>query len=242
MYQQVTLATMQARLADRYEGVPFWSADEGRRALNEGLRIWNAATGMWRSTILLPTIPNDPYVFVPSSIVRGTRLTWNDLPLEFCSMADLEYGFSNWRLTTTATPGAPERPIYWAPVSLNLLALYPADAYSSVNGTHALQVNGVANTPILLDPLDYIDLGQELFDVLLGYALHVLAFKIGGQTLTDSYPKWRDFLKAAAQENHQFAASAYYRKLMGLDWQRSLMPPEKAVATIVEDAAPQGGG
>lgn len=240
MYQQVTLSTLQQRLAERYESVPFWGAEDARLALNEGLRVWSMTTGMWRTVVTLPTVPNDPYVAVPSSLVQGTRLTWNDLPLERASMMDFEYGLTNWRLTTTATTGAPTRPLYWAPVSLNLLAIYPADAYASVNGTHALQVNGMRATPVLVTPGDFIDLGQEQFDVLLGYALHVLAFKLGGTFLANTYPYWTTFLKAAAQQNRQFAASSYYRKLQGLDQQRRLMPPEVAVATTVDQVIPTG--
>jgi hypothetical protein len=241
MYQQVSLSTMQQRLADRYESVPYWSAEEARRAINEGLRIWSLATGFWRTTVLVPTVPNKIYVALPGSLVQGSRCTWNGLPMEPVTLDDLSWSIRNWRGTTTATPGAPPRPIYWARVSLTLLAIYPADAYASVGGTHAIQVDGVRSTPILVNPTDWVDLGQEQFDVLLGYAEHVLAFKVGGQQLVATYPGWLALLKAAAEENREFAKSAFYRKVMGLDVLHRARNTEKDVQSAADEAEEETG-
>jgi hypothetical protein len=235
MYQQVNLATMQQRLADRYENVPFWTPEEARRAINEGLRLWSVATGFYRTTVLIPTVPNRFYVALPGSIVQSTRVSWNGLPLEPVTLNDLSWSIRNWRLITTATPGAPPRPIYWARASLTLLVIYPADAYASVGGTNCLQVDGVRSTPILVNPTDWVDLGQEQFDVLLGYAEHVLAFKVGGKQLVATYPGWLALLKAAAQENRQFAKSAFYRKVMGLDVLHKSRSTEKDVQSAVDE-------
>lgn len=237
MYQQVSLAQLQAQLASRVENVPWWTPDEARRAINEGMRLYGAATGFWRTIVSVPTVPNDPYVALPGSIVQSARVTWNGLPMEPCTIQDFWYSLHNWRGTTTATPGAPSRPVYWARASLTLLAIYPADAYASIAGTDALQINGIRNTPILVNPGDFIDLGQEQFDVLLGYAQHVLAFKIGGEALTATYPGWLALLQAAARENRQFAASSFYRALMGLDTLRRMRGTEDAVQTAVDTAA-----
>ena len=235
-YQQLTLATLEARLSDRVEGVPYWTSEEFRRAFNEGLRIWSAATGYWRTPILLPTVPNDPYVAAPGTLVQATRITWNGLPLEPASLFDFDYAFPQWRATTTATSGAPSRPLYWARISLSLFAIYPADAHTGIAGTDALLVDGVRQTPLLVNPTDFVDLGKDVLSVLLGYALHVLAFKVGGQTLIGTYLGWLDFLQAAAAENAQFAASSFYRRLMGLDQQRRALPPGVVVPSAIDPA------
>jgi hypothetical protein len=239
-YQQVSLGTLKARLADRYESAPYWSAEEARRALNEGLRIYSASCGFWRTAILTQTVPNDPFVALPGTLVSGSRVAWNDLPLEPASLFDFDYALPNWRAVTTATAGAPSRPVYWARVSLTLLAIYPADAFASVGGTHSLLINGVRNTPVLVGDADWVDLGQEQFDVLLGYAAHVLAFKLGGEALVSTYPGWLALLKAAALENRQFAESSFYRRVMGLDQLRREMPPEKAVQSVADAALSMG--
>jgi hypothetical protein len=93
---------------------------------------------------------------------------------------------------------------------------------------------------------DFVDLGQEELDILLAYAKHVLAFKVGGQRLVDSYAGWIDLLKAAAAENRQFAASAFYRRLLGLDQQRWLRRQERQVQNpvdgVLQRIAQQQGG
>lgn len=231
-YQQVSLGTLKARLGDRVESVPFWTPAEATRALNEGLRIWNAITGFWRAPFLQNTVPNDPYVALPGTLVQAARVTWNGLPLEFASLADFDYTLGSWRTATTATPGLSASPQYWARISLSLLAIYPADA----TALNQILVDGVRATPILVNDADLVDLGQEEFNTLLGYAQHVLAFKVGGPTLTATYQGWQAFLKAGAARNQQFAASAYYRTLMGLDQQRRLRPTSVPVPTRVDDA------
>lgn len=241
-YQQVTLGQLQAQLAARYEAVPYWTPEEARRAINEALRIYSAATGFWQTIVSVPTVPNDPYVALPGTLVQSARVTWNGLPLEPTTLFDLSYSIRNWSKITTATPGAPPRPVYWARAGLTLLAIYPADAFASIAGTHALQINGIRNTPILVSPGDFINLGQEQFDVLLGYAQHVLAFKLGGEALTATYPAWLALLQAAATENRQFAASSFYRKTMNLDEWRRKRDTERAVASAVDDAAQQDAG
>ena len=217
-YQQVTLGTLKARLADRYDAVPYWSAEEARRALNEGLRVFSAATGFWRTEVLTQTVPNDPYVALPSALTQATRVLWNAIPLEKCALADLDYGIPNWRNAIAGTTPHPSRPAYWAPVALTLLVIYPAD--NGLDFPSSMEVAGIHNTPVLVNAGDFVDLGQEQLDILLAYAQHVLALKVGGQTLVDSYAGWIGLLTAAAAENQQIAASQFYRRLLGLDMQR----------------------
>lgn len=235
-YQQVTLAQLQQALADRYESVPFWTAEDARLALNEGLKLWNVATGFWKQPVTKGVVPNDPYVAVTGSLVQATRVRYNGQPLEKASLADFNYGLHNWRGTTTATTGAPSRPVYWAPVSLSLLAIYPADAGFG----NSLLIDGVRATPLLVLPADYVDLGQEEHDVLLGYALHVLSFKQPAGAVAKTYGGWQGLLRAAAQRNRQFAASAFYRQVMGLNQLRAQFPPERPVQGLVDVVLERG--
>lgn len=236
-YQQIRLSACRLRLSERVEGVLWWTPAEATRAINEALRIWSALTGFWRRPILVSTVPNDPFVAVPGTMVQPTTLTWDGWPLERASLADFDWGIPNWRATTTATPGAPDHPIYWAPISANLLAIYPADAYLSVQSTHTFLVNGVSEAPQLVQDTDFLDLGEEHLDTLLGYAQHVLAFKIGGETLVASYPGWQRFLLAAAAFNQRLGASVSARKYLGLDQQRRLFPEARLLQTPADLAA-----
>ena len=244
MYQSVTLADLQAALEARVDSHPWWTAEQARLALNEGLRIWSAATAFWPAKGYAPCTPNDPYVplifpvaaYNPVSgqqaLAPGVRVLYNGRPLEKVSMADLDLAVPNWRAATTASDGAPDRPVYWAPVALNLIAIYPAvTTYPTM-----LEIAGVQTTPVLVNPGDYIDLGQEQHDALLGYALHVLTFSMGGQRFTATYPGWLAFLRAASAENAQLAATALFRRLLGLDVQRWIKRQDRPAVNAVNQA------
>lgn len=232
MYQAVTLSQLQTQLAQRTESSPWWSAEEARLALNEGLRVWNAITGCWTDKFYPTPIPNDPWVPLPGAMTQATRVLWDKVPLEKGSLADFDYGIPNWRNAVSGATGHPARPSYWAPVALNLLVLYPAMSTAQFPGS--LEVAGVHQTPLLVNAGDFVDLGQEQHDVLLGYALHALSLKVGGQRLVDSYAGWIAFLTAGAAENRQFAASKFYRRLLGLDAQRWVRRQERPVQNPVD--------
>ena len=119
MYQQVTLAQLRVQLAARVEQKPWWTLEDARVALNEGLRIWAAATGRWVTKTYRPLVPNDPFVPLVGAIAQPPRVVYNAIPLEKGSQSDLDYGIPNWRGATTDTAGHPTRPSYWAPISLN---------------------------------------------------------------------------------------------------------------------------
>lgn len=240
-YQNTTLAQLQVLLAQRYDGQPFWTADQARRALNEGLRIYNLITGARRAAIALNTIPNDPYLAVVGTLVKGTRVSMNGRVLAPCSLFGLDHGLHNWESTTTATPGAPPAPAYWAPVGLTEIAIYPADAA----GPRAIVVDGVISTALLVNPGDFVDLGDEEVGALLGYALHALSFAKGIEALTRSRPGMVALFKAAAKKNAVFAASSFYRKIIGVDrtrYQQPIEAPVDPAAQQVIGSLAGGGG
>src|SRR5207249_2620359 len=92
----------------------------------------------------------------------------------------------------------------------------------------ALHVDGVAATPTLVEDGDFVDLGQELQDTLLDYAVHVTAFKEGGPRWALTLPYATAFLRAAAEENGQLKANQRFRRYAGLDRRRDLQPTHKA--------------
>lgn len=225
-YQKYTLTQLQTLLAQRYESVPFWTSEEARLGLNEGLRIWNAITGFWKQEISAEATANDPYVPLAGSMVWQTRISFNGAPLVGpMSVREMDLMYSQWRSQTTASGGdVPTTPQYWIKISMTQFAFWPA---SPVTVPAAFTVNGVRSTPILTLPGDFIDLGEELFNVLLGYALHYVSFKLGGSIFASTREGYLAFLRAAAVQNDQFAASSFYRSVMGLDNQRFLVPPRR---------------
>lgn len=238
-YTSTTLTTLLARLTERVDGQVWWTSDQARRSINEGLRIWSLITGMWQGANALTTIPNDPFLYVAGSMVKGTRVSVNGVRLVQSSIYAFDHGLFNWQGTTTATPGAPSTPSYWAPVGLTEIAIYPADA--TVLGS-PIVVDGVRSTTILVNGGDFLDLGDEEINSLLGYALHVLSFYKGAAALDATRPMLVEFFKAAAKRNAVFAASNLYRKIVGLDRTRFDKPMEVQTAQAAAAVQQIGGG
>lgn len=242
-FQNTTLTTLLARLADRYDGAPFWSADQARRAINEGLRIWNVITGTWKGAFSMTTVPNDPFMFIAGTMVKGTRVMINGKILAPSSLFAFDHGLHNWEGSTSASGGVvPNAPVYWAPVGLTVIAIYPADA--TVLGS-PMVVDGIRSTPILVNGGDYIDLGDEEINTLLGYALHVLSFAKGIDALTQTKALRLAFFRSAAERNDTFKASSAYRRIMGLDRTRFLAPmqqtPDPQEVQLVQATGGEGG-
>jgi hypothetical protein len=220
-YQSLTLATLKTRLAERYEGSPFWTAPEETAAINEGLRFLNLLTGFWKTRITLDTAASTWEYALPASMLYRMRVEYDGHPLSPSGLFDLDYGRPTWMTETTASGGdVPTRPTIWVPISLQLIAIWPSDAVPH----HTLTLDGVANTPILVADGDYLDLGDEQVSLLLDYALHVLSFTRGGVWFQATMPALQRFLAAAAEENRLIKTSQIYRRMMGLDVHRKYQP------------------
>jgi hypothetical protein len=211
-YETRSWPEIRERLQERYEGVPFWEADEALAAVNEGLRMFNLLAGYWHRTETLTTVAGQYEYALPASLLFRTRLEILGQALSPSSHEDLTNGRYQWRTETTASGGdVPTKPTLWAPVSLQLIVLWPASMTTGLE----LTVSGIAATPVLADGNNTLDLGDELLSVLLGYALHVLAFKKGNPAFSATIPYFTAFLEAAATENARLKATKFYRRWMG---------------------------
>lgn len=229
-YATTTLAMLLARLSDRYEGVPFWTAEEARLAINEGCRIWNGLTGFWRVQIPLTLVPNDPWLPLPSTLVQRARLEVNGTALHRTSLAQLKYARPYWRTETVASGGSvPTVPLMWAPVGLSLCAVWPA-----VSTPTTVQVDGVLQTPVLVNTQDSLDMGDEELSTLLGFALHVLTFKGPDQVFESTKPLQMAFYRAAAELNAVFAKSDFLRLFVGQEKFHSQGPTERPRTAVLE--------
>lgn len=220
-YQQVTLATLQQDLKDKWESVPFWTDAQATSYLNESLRCWNMLTGQWKRRETIVTVANQVWYALTSTMVYNMRVDFSNFPLEISSVQDLDNGRPNWEGERTNSGGSvPTRPTIWAPAGLKLLAIWPADA---VGGT-TLVIDSVRQTPVLAAAGDFVDLGQTEHGAILGYALHIATFKIGGARHEATKSFYRSFLAAAGDLNSRLRASTFYRKAMGQDVGRFQRP------------------
>jgi hypothetical protein len=221
-FQSVTLAQLRQRLRERWEEVPYWSDEEARIALNEALHFWNLLTGAWRERHVMAIHDNDPYWALPAPITYPMRVEYNGIPLDPTSLFDMDNGRPQWESETTATSGVPTTPQHWMRVSLQMIAIWPM--LDSGEGT--LVIDGVANTPALVNDADFVDLDEDHMGAILAYALHVAAFKEGGTRFAGTMPSLQAFVSAAAEHNSHLKSSAFYNEVMG-QWAQKTRNPTK---------------
>src|SRR5262245_60817340 len=236
-YTTTTLLDLQTLMAQRWDQVVFWTAEEARLALNEALREWNLLTGRWRTRITPDAPGADPHVDLDATMTYGMRVTTAaGSPLIPSSLAEFDLGRPSWRLETVVSGGeVPTVPTLWAPVSLTTIAIWPA---YDVLTSPGLVVDGVLATPVLTLPGDFVDLGEEIVDVIADMALHIAAFKEAATRWRATRPYFEAFLQAAADENSLLKTNQAYRRWAGLDRRRDLQPstgvPSQAQGLVTE--------
>lgn len=215
-----TWADVRELLRDRTERKPFWTTDELRDAFNESLSLWNLLVGQWRRSATFPSVANQYEYVLPSTMTYRTRMTFNSLPIESSSREELNMSRPRWRSQTTATGGdVPTRIALFAPISLQLVYLWPADAV----GGGTIVVEGISTTPVMTEDGDTVDLTNDHLDLMLDFSVHVLSVKKGMPGIQATMPAYRAFLAAAADQNSVIKTATVYRRAMGLD-QRDLKP------------------
>jgi hypothetical protein len=229
-YTTTTLADFQASMVQRWDQVVFWTPEEARLALNEALREWNLLTGRWRTRVTLDvnspalglTVPFSD-IRLPAPMTYAMRVTTaSGQPLHPTSISELDYGRPQWTLETTASGGdVPTQPLLWAPTSLTQINIWPTLPTVALG---ALLCDGVLTTPVLVNPTDFVDLGEEIIDIMSDMALHVAAFKEAGERWRDTRPYFDNFLTAAEEENGMLKVNQAYRRWAGLDRDRDLRP------------------
>lgn len=245
-YTQYTLTQVLAQLAARYESSPFWTAGEATRAVNLALRTWNSLTGYWRTTVDIPAVPasDDHLVPLPGTLLYRTRITLATRPLHPVSRFGLNRIRPNWVYEYTDSGGdVPDTIQWWAPAGLYTIRIWPGN-----RTLQTLTVDGIAATPQLSAPGDFLDLTEADLGAILDEALHLLAFKQGGLRFLQTLALHQALLKGAAGRNAILQASAQYRVYAGLDRNRQVRPAQipEAGAAIAGVAAltrpPDGGG
>lgn len=223
-----TLTELRTRLAYRWEGTPFWTTADADAALAEACRVWNALTGYWRRRIVVTAPPGDPFVPIPGTIVQTATLTCGGQAVTGpVSLAQLGRLAPNWRRDQATAVG--QAPRAWARVGLGALVVWPAPLAAGL-GPIAYEVDGVRQTPVLVNPGDTLDAEDALIDLLLGEALHVASFQAGGALLERTLPGHQRLLSAAASRVEAFRRTAWARVLREAEAAERQVPasPEEA--------------
>jgi hypothetical protein len=221
-YTSVTLAQFRTNIKESVDSVPFWQDPEIDNLINEVLRWWNLFTGQWRRVDNLVSTAGEPFYDLTSTLTWSARVTFRDKPLSLASYVSLDYGRTNWQSETggSGAAGVPSLPTIWAPIGIRTIALWPAPP---ANG-ELFTVDGVAETPVLVNPGDFVDLGQDEFNLFFGEVLYLMAYKEAGPRFAASAPYHQDFIKAAMDKNQRLKASAFFRRFTGIDNARGQRP------------------
>lgn len=220
-YQSVTLLEFRTNIKESVEAVPFWQDSEVDATINEVLRWWNLFTGEWRRVDNLTSVAGEHFYDLTSTLTWAARVTFRDRPLSLDSFVSLDYGRTNWQSETGGSGGSvPALPTLWAPIGIRSIALWPAPPASG----ELFTVDGVAETPQLVNDADFVDLGQDEFNLFFGEVLYLMAFKEAGPRFQACAPYHQNFISAAMDKNQRLKASSFFRKYTGLDNARGQRP------------------
>lgn len=219
-YASTTLATLRARLQDRYEDVPFWSDTEANDAINEALRQFNMYTGYWRGNAVVATSAGSPFLSVGATLTKATRVTRSGKVLTRKSIVEFYRMRRNWRTQTTSSGSpVPTTIREWAPIGVTQIAIWPTDPAGGTN----LTIEAVKITPILSADGSFVDLGDELIDPLLDEALYALVAFKRPSSAEGMKERHASFLQACLGKNDALRGSAYFRRALGLDQQQRII-------------------
>lgn len=109
----------------------------------------------------------------------------------------------NWRNQS----GKPDHIVLhaWNIISLSKI---PAITTDNPTGEFSISFDLAANAPVPSSESEYLDLSNDLIQVLLDYSHHLACFKMGGQEFAESIPSYERFLRAAMQYNGKLSAES----------------------------------
>lgn len=257
-YARTTFEQLKDQLSERVGGATaFWNDFEKEEAINEALAVWQLLVGEFSTLAFLPMV--DEYLTVydpasglvnmvdtvdttveapmPLSIKRiqqiratevetggETTLIIDTVKLIQASLPDLDKGIDPAFRTSTATTSTVR---YWAPQGINKVIANPL-----ANTT--LQVDYYRGNRLLTNNTDYVQLGDEELDRVLGYAVWYLNVKSGTQEAFATTKPLKDmFFLAAKLRNSKLRGSQLYKDFLGADYGEN--QPQR-------EALPQSGG
>ncbi|MGH9437868.1 MAG: hypothetical protein ACRD22_08210, partial [Terriglobia bacterium] len=124
----------------------------------------------------------------------------SSLPLPVMALFDLDQTLPSWQSATG--------PSLVLGVSQNLFVLAPFTANQGLT----LDLVRTALLPVLDG--DFLQIGPEELDAILGYAIHLASFKLAGGEFTATQPLLDAFNQAAVRYNRILAAESTYLAIM----------------------------
>lgn len=237
MLSVLTLGVLDKRLRERLDDHPYFTLADRLDAIRMACAVWQAATASWTASVVVPTIPGDPYTPVPG-LAQVLAVRWEDIPLQTTTVEELGFQRPNWRREMAGASGVGlTAPRYWAPIGPTTVALWPTPP----------RVSGLACTGVALPPMPdltsgmttTLDLSPEWQDPLLDLAAWWAAGK-GGAGMQGQYQPHLDRALAgiAARLGTQVATQLF----MGLTHARAGMQQRVPQPAVPPPPGGEGGG
>lgn len=196
------LTRLEARLQAPFGA--YWTLDEGRYALTEAMRVWQALTGALRAEVEVPVAAGTVWFNAPRQLVTVSRMAVVGVPLTQYGVDELDAEFGDWEAATPTT--VPKR---WTSEGATLLAIHPPPTFDLV-----LTMEGPADVALL--GKGPIDIGDEELTRLLAYAHNpYMTFKEHPPELASE--AMARLAKAAGERNAELRNSDIYRRYAGMD-------------------------
>ncbi len=129
-------------------------------------------------------------------------------------------GFDAFNTGWQQTPGPPTA---IAAAGLNLVALGPVPDSA---GPYSVVIDVVRNAPLPVSDGDFVQVGREDIDAILGYAVHLAAFKQGASNVGDTIDLYTQFQRHAARFDARInAVSRFLPAVSSQSWKEKAARP-----------------
>lgn len=229
-YASINLSQFIANVRTNLGPSAFYTDSEITQFINFTLRIYNCLTGFWSGQQNVSLAANRPYYVLNSTLVFGARVELDGVTLQQGTV----FGWDQQNPCWMSLRGMP---CEWAPVGLGILALNPIPP----SGGPVLTVYGVSVTPILVNPNDKINIGQEDFSALSNCVSHFLELKSGGSEFESSKSSFKNFMASAGVRNEIIRSTKFYKRVLGLEQDKQLKRMRHLLAPLLKDSANDTG-
>lgn len=155
-----------------------------------------------------------------------------NVPLQVDAVSGADQFQTTWQ---AAVSGVPEMALH---AGLNKLALSPA---ADIKGPHSLTATVVQNAPVPTVDGDPLQVARDDLDVILDYAQHLAAFKMGGAEFLATIPLLQRFMKKAEVYGLKLAELGEYTSVLyALSQRENQMNPRMAPSS--DDGSGGGNG
>ncbi len=181
----LSLAALRVKLYDRVEqNYLLYPNSDTDRALNEALKVTNLFSGWSQGrTPAGFSVVNRVIYSKPSGMLFPMKLYMDNREIPKESITTLANTEQKW------IKGIGVRTRYWAPIGLNLFALYPSDKL----GGRYLEMWGITEPAKLVNESDTATIADELVDLVVEHAFMNMVVKEGGRVQSDAarlYKPW----------------------------------------------------